>query len=103
MLEKTLESPLDNKAIKPIHWKGNAEAETPVLCLPDAKSQLIRTDPDSGKDWEQGEKGNAEYATVGWNLGFKRNEFEQTLKSWSAVVHRVAESDTTGDNKNNTS
>ena len=47
MLEKTLESPLDYKAIKPVHLKGNqsslfngstdAEAETPFLLIPDAK------------------------------------------------------------------
>ena len=48
MLEKTLESPLDNKEIQPFHLKGNqsqifigrtdAEAETPVLWPPDAKN-----------------------------------------------------------------
>ena len=63
VLEKTLESPLDFKEIKPAHPKGNqswtfigrtdAEAETPILWPPDAKSQLIRKDPDAGKDWRQ--------------------------------------------------
>ena len=51
MLEKTLESPLDCKEIQPVHPKGNqsqifigradAEAETPILGPPDAKSWLI--------------------------------------------------------------
>ena len=51
VLEKTLESPLDSKEIKPIHPKGNqfwifigktdAEAETPILLLPDGKSWLV--------------------------------------------------------------
>ena len=60
MLEKTLESPLDCQEIKPVHPKGNescifigrtdAEAEAPILWPPDAKSQLIRKDPDAGKD-----------------------------------------------------
>ena len=60
VLEKTLESPLDCKEIKPVNPKGNqslifigrndAEAEAPVLWLPDVKSQLIRKDPDAGKD-----------------------------------------------------
>ena len=60
VLEKTLESPLDFKEIQPVHPKGNkpwifigrtdAEAEAPILWLPDAKSQLIRKDPDAGKD-----------------------------------------------------
>ena len=48
VLEKTLESPLDCKEIQPVHSKGDqswvfigrtdAEAETPVLWPPDAKS-----------------------------------------------------------------
>ena len=52
MLEKTLESPLENKEIKPINPIGNqssiftgrtdAEAEAPILWPPDAKNQLIR-------------------------------------------------------------
>ena len=64
MLEKTLESFLDSKEIKP---KGNppwifigrtdAEAEAPVLWRSDAKSCLIGKDPDAGKDWRQEEKG----------------------------------------------
>ena len=61
VLEKTFESPLDSKEIKPVNPKGNqswiftgrsdAEAEAPVLWLPDAKNQLIEKDPDAGKDW----------------------------------------------------
>ena len=60
VLEKTLESPLDWKKIKPVHPKGNkpwifigktfAEAEAPILWPPDAKIQLIRRDPDAGKN-----------------------------------------------------
>ena len=59
LLEKTLESPLDCKEIKPINPKGNQpwifigrtdEAETPILWLPDWKSWLIWKDPDAGKD-----------------------------------------------------
>ena len=48
VLEKTLKSPLDSKEIQPVHSKGDqpwvfigrtdAEAETPVLWLPHAKS-----------------------------------------------------------------
>ena len=54
------ESPLDCKEIQPVHPKGNqsqifiwmadAEAETPILWLPDAKNWLIWKDPDAGKD-----------------------------------------------------
>ena len=56
--------------IKPINLKGNqssifiggtdAEAKAPILWSPDAKSQLIRKDPDAGKDWKQEEKGMTE-------------------------------------------
>ena len=70
VLEKTLESPLDCKEIKPVDLKGNqsrifigrtdAEAETSILWPPDAKSQLIRKDPDAGKDRKQDEKGMTE-------------------------------------------
>ena len=62
VLEKTLESPLDGKEIQPVHPKGDqpwifigttdAEAEAPVLWLPDAKSQLTGKDLDAGKDWK---------------------------------------------------
>ena len=36
--------------------KTDAEAEAPILWLPDAKSQLTGKDPDAGKDWRQEEK-----------------------------------------------
>ena len=59
VLEKTLESPLDCKEIKPIDPKGNqpwifigrtdAEIEAPILWPPDVKSWFIRIDPDAGK------------------------------------------------------
>ena len=66
VLEKTSESHLDSREIKPVNPKGNqswifigktdAEAKAPILCPPDAKSQLIGKDPDAGKDWRQKEK-----------------------------------------------
>ena len=58
VLEKTLESPLDCKEIKPVHPKGDqswvfigktdVEAETPILWPRDAKSWLIGKDSDAG-------------------------------------------------------
>ena len=71
MLEKTLESPLDLKAIQPVHHKGNqswifigsTDAEAPILWSPDAKNWLIGKDPDAGKDWRQEKKG----MNWGWN------------------------------------
>ena len=51
---------MDCKEIKPVNPKGNeslifigrtdAEAEAPILWPPDAKSQLIRKDPDAEED-----------------------------------------------------
>ena len=74
VLEKTLESPLDYKKIKPVHPKENqswifigkidAEAEATILWLPDANSWLTGKDPDSGKDWRQEEKQAAENEMV---------------------------------------
>ena len=70
-----LESPLDCKAIQPVHSAGDqpwdffgrndAKAETPVLWPPDVKSCLIGTVPDAGKDWGQEEKGMTEDEMVG--------------------------------------
>ena len=40
--------------------RTDAETEAPILWPPDAKSWLIRKDPDSGKDWRQDEKGKTE-------------------------------------------
>ena len=64
MFEKTLQSPLDCKDIKPVNPKENqyigradAEAEAPILWPPLAKSLLIGKDSDAGRDWGQEEKG----------------------------------------------
>ena len=89
VLEKTLESPLDRKEVKPVHPKGNqswiftgrtgAEAEAPILLPPDGKNGLIRKDPDSGKEWRQEEKGMTEDEMVGWYHWLDGHEFEETL------------------------
>ena len=68
VLEKTLESPLDCKEIKPVNTKVNqpwifierTDAEAPILWSPDAKSRLIGKDPDAEKDLRQKEKGAGE-------------------------------------------
>ena len=85
VLKKTLESPLDCKEIQPFHPKGNqswifigrtdAEAETPILWLPDAKSWFIWKDPDAGKDWRWEEKGMTEDEMVGWHHRLNGHEF----------------------------
>ena len=89
MLEKTLQSPLDCKEIKPVNPKRNqswifivrtdAEAETPILGPPDAKNWLIRKDPDAGRDWRREEKGMTEDEMIGWHHRLNGHEFEQAL------------------------
>ena len=84
VLEKTLESPLDCKEIKPVNPKGNqpcicirrTDAETPILWPPDAKSRLTRKDPDAGKDLGHEEKGTTEDETVGWHHQLNGHEYE---------------------------
>ena len=84
--EKTFKSPLDSNEIQPVHPKGNqswmltgrtdAEAEIPVLWPPDAKSWLIRKDPDAGKVLRQEEKKTTEDKMVGWHHRLHGHEFE---------------------------
>ena len=108
VLEKTLESPLDSKEIKPVSPKGSqpwifigrtdAEAHTPIFWPPDVKSQLIGKDPDAGTDW--GQEGNRvrEDEIVGWHHQLNGHEFEQTpgdsegREAWRATVHGVTKS-----------
>ena len=94
VLEKTPESPLDCKEIKPVNRKGNqswiftektdAEAETPKLWPPDVKNWLIWKDPDadvkvivlSSKMW-RGKKGTTKNEMIGWHHWLNGHEFEQ--------------------------
>ena len=86
-LEKTLESLLDCKEIKPVHPKGNqswifigrTDAEAPILWPPDVKNWLLGKDPDAGQDWRWEEKGTTEDEMVGWHHLFTGHESEQTL------------------------
>ena len=91
VLEKTLESPLDSKEIKPANPKGNqcwifigrtdaeAEAEAPIFWPSDAKSWLIKKDHEDGKYGGQEEKGWTEDQMFGWHHQLNGHEFEQTL------------------------
>ena len=89
VLEKTLESPLNCKDIKPVNPKGNqswifigrtdTEAETSILQPPDTKNWLIGKNPDAGKDRRWEEKGVTEAEMVGWHYQLDGHEFEQTL------------------------
>ena len=89
VLEKALENPLDCKEIQLVHPKGNqswifigrtdAEAETPILWPPDAKSWFIGKDCDAGKGWRQKEKRMTEDEVVGWHHQLNGHDFEQAL------------------------
>ena len=111
VLEKALESPLDCKEIKPVNPKGNqswifigrtdAEAETPILWSPDAKSQLTGRSPDAKKDWRPKEKGGGRgwdglYGTTD-SRDMSLSKLQEVLKdreAWRAAVHGVVESQT---------
>ena len=105
MLEKTLESPLDWKEIKPVNPKGNqpwifigrTDAEAPILWPPDARSWLIGKDPDAGKDWRRRRRGvtgwNGWMASLTMDLSLsKLREIVKDRRAWSAIVHGVTKS-----------
>ena len=93
---RRLENPLDYKEIQPVHSKGDqfwvfvgrtdAEAETPILGLPDAKSWLIWKEPDAGKDWGQEEKGMTEDEMVGWHHWLNGHGF-----GWTSGIGDIQE------------
>ena len=82
---RLLKSPFDCKEIQPVHRKGDlswvfigrtdAEAETPILWPPHAKSWLIGKDRDAGRDWGQDEKGTTEDEMAGWYHWLNGHEF----------------------------
>ena len=95
-LEKTLESPLDCKEIKPVDLKGNqswiligrtdAEAEAPVFWSSDANSQLIGKDRNARKDWGRRRR---EHQRMRW-LGGITNAMDMNLGIWEMVRDREA-------------
>ena len=96
LLERTPDSPLDCKEIKPVFPKGNqswifigrtdAEAEAPNLWPPDVKSRLIWKDLDAGKDWGQEGKGVTEDEIDSFSDSMDMN----WSKLWDTVKNRRA-------------
>ena len=98
VLEKTPESPLDSKKIKPVNLKGNelwifierTDADAPILWPSDAKSWLIGKDPDAEKDWRQEGKWVTEDEMVVRHHWLNGHEFEQPLgdsKGWRSLAY----------------
>ena len=109
-LEKTLQSPLDCKEIKPVNPKGNqpwifigrTDAEAPILWPPNVKTQLTGKTPWC---WERlkakEERGAAEDKMVGWHHQFNGHDSEQIVgysggqRAWCCNPQGHKQSDTT--------
>ena len=103
VLEKTLESHLDCKEIKPVNPKGNqswifigrtdVEAEAPILWSPDAKSRLTGKDPDAGRlkageeDYRGWDGWTASLTQCTWVWANSRDSEGQ--QAWHPAVHGV--------------
>ena len=110
VLEKNLESPLDFKEIKPVYPKRNqsgifigrtdAEAETPIHCLPDERTDSLEQTLMLGKiegrrkrGWQKKRWWDCITDVTEMNLS-ELWELVMDRKAWHATVHGVAKSRT---------
>ena len=108
VLEKTLESPLDSKEIKPVYPKGNqpwifigrtdAEAKAPLLWPPDMMNWITGKDPDAGKLEGKRRRGKQRLRWLDSSpapMDMSLSKLQETVKdreAWCAEVHGVAKS-----------
>ena len=108
VLEKTLESPLDSKEIKPVNPRGNQPwtffgrtgAEAPILWPLDEVSRLTGKDPDAGKiggrrrwGWQRMRWLDNITDSLVRNLS-KLWEIVEDRGDWHAAVHGVTKGQT---------
>ena len=109
VLEKTLESSLDCKEIKPVNPKGNqpwifigrtdAKPEAPILWPPNAKSWLIEKDHDAGEIEGKRRRGQQRMRqldgiTDSMDMLFEEIQGDSDRETWHAAVYKVATSQT---------